>query len=81
MKVVVKGGGDTLVGIVATIAFVALKKEGVIDWSWWWVLSPILVSTVSMLTLAALILAATHLIKAKASALDGEVEDKEEGDE
>ena len=27
-----------------TIIFVVLKLTGVIDWSWWWVLSPILIS-------------------------------------
>lgn len=27
-----------------TIVFVVLKLTGVIDWSWWWVLSPILIS-------------------------------------
>lgn len=28
-----------------TIAFVVLKLCGVIDWSWWWVFSPVLFST------------------------------------
>ena len=27
-----------------TILFIVLKLTGVIDWSWWWVLSPIWVS-------------------------------------
>ena len=26
-----------------TIIFVVLKLTGVIDWSWWWVLSPLLI--------------------------------------
>ena len=26
-----------------TIVFVVLKLTGVIDWSWWWVLSPLLI--------------------------------------
>jgi hypothetical protein len=26
-----------------TIVFIVLKLTGVIDWSWWWVLSPILI--------------------------------------
>lgn len=26
-----------------TIVFVVLKLCGVIDWSWWWILSPILI--------------------------------------
>lgn len=28
---------------VLTIIFVVLKLVGVIDWSWWWVFSPILI--------------------------------------
>ena len=28
-----------------TVAFVVLKLCKVIDWSWWWVLSPTLIST------------------------------------
>ena len=28
-------------GGVLTIAFIVLKLTGYIDWSWWWVLSPI----------------------------------------
>ena len=28
-----------------TILFIALKLLGKIAWSWWWVLSPILIST------------------------------------
>ena len=32
-----------LVGIL-TIAFVVLKLVGVIHWSWWWVLSPPVIS-------------------------------------
>lgn len=31
-------------GSVLTIIFVVLKLVGVIDWSWWWVLSPIWIS-------------------------------------
>ncbi len=29
---------------VLTIVFIVLKMVGVIDWSWWWVLSPTLIS-------------------------------------
>ena len=28
---------------VLTIVFIVLKLVGTIDWSWWWVLSPILI--------------------------------------
>lgn len=35
--------GFGLVGIL-TIIFIVLKLVDVIDWSWWWVLSPIWIS-------------------------------------
>ena len=28
-----------------TVLFIGLKLTGYINWSWWWVLSPILIST------------------------------------
>lgn len=36
-------GGIGFVGLL-TIAFIVLKLCRVIDWSWWWVLSPIWIS-------------------------------------
>jgi hypothetical protein len=33
-------GGLGLTGVL-TVVFVVLKLIGVIDWSWWWVLSPL----------------------------------------
>ena len=33
-------GGIGFTGAL-TIAFIVLKLTGVIDWSWWWVLSPL----------------------------------------
>ena len=45
-------GGIGFAGLL-TIAFVVLKLCHVIDWSWWWVLSPVWIS----LGLAVLILA------------------------
>lgn len=32
--------GITFTGLL-TVVFIALKLTGVINWSWWWVLSPI----------------------------------------
>jgi hypothetical protein len=29
------------VSAIAELAFIVLKLAGVIDWSWWWVLSPL----------------------------------------
>lgn len=37
------GGGIGFVGLL-TIVFITLKLTGFIDWSWWWVLSPSLIS-------------------------------------
>lgn len=34
------GGGISFFGAL-TILFIGLKMTGHIDWSWWWVLSPI----------------------------------------
>lgn len=34
------GGGVGLTGLL-TVLFVGLKLGNVIDWSWWWVLSPL----------------------------------------
>jgi hypothetical protein len=34
-----------------TIAFVVLKLLGKIDWSWWWVVSPIWISTILAIVL------------------------------
>ena len=40
-----KNSGSSGLGLssVLTIIFVVLKLVGVITWSWWWVLSPILI--------------------------------------
>ena len=39
-----ESGGIGFVGVLQ-ITFVVLKLCEVIDWSWWWVLSPIWIST------------------------------------
>jgi predicted membrane protein len=31
---------------VLTIAFIVLKLIGQVDWSWWWVLSPVWISAI-----------------------------------
>lgn len=36
----VAGGGVGFLGLL-TLLFIGLKLSGHIDWSWWWVLSPI----------------------------------------
>ena len=42
-KSTVSSGGIGFAGLL-TIAFIILKLCGVIAWSWWWVISPILIS-------------------------------------
>lgn len=43
-----------------TIVFIVLKLLGKIDWSWWWVLSPIWISI--LLVVAAVVIGATILV-------------------
>lgn len=38
-----------------TIVFVTLKLLGKIDWSWWWVLSPVWIFTLIFISIFALI--------------------------
>lgn len=38
-------GGIGFAGLL-TIVFITLKLTGYIDWSWWWVLSPIWISVI-----------------------------------
>ena len=44
-------GGIGLTGLLA-VAFIVLKLIGFIDWSWWWVLSPIWISVTIVVLLA-----------------------------
>lgn len=39
-----------------TIVFIALKLCGVIDWSWWWVCSPILIQIAIVVIIVAVVL-------------------------
>lgn len=50
-----KSGGITFVGIL-TILFIGLKLTDYIDWSWWWVLSPIWISFLVVLTIFSVVL-------------------------
>lgn len=48
----------TFAGLL-TVLFVGLKLSGIINWSWWWILSPLWISVgfviiVAMITLIAL---------------------------
>lgn len=43
-------GGIGFVGLL-TILFIALKLLKIISWSWWWVLSPIWITTAFVLVI------------------------------
>jgi len=45
-------GGIGFVGLL-TVLFIGLKLTNYIDWSWWWVLSPIWISTALVLVVIA----------------------------
>ena len=42
-------------GGLLTILFIGLKLGGIINWSWWWVLSPIWLPIAVLLFIAALL--------------------------
>ena len=45
--------GVYFVGLL-TVVFIVLKLIGAIDLSWWWVLSPVLISTIIVLIILAI---------------------------
>lgn len=47
-------GGIGFTGLL-TIVFITLKLTHVIDWSWWWVLSPLWISLAVVLAIFAII--------------------------
>jgi hypothetical protein len=52
-------GGVGFTGLL-TVAFVVLKLTGYIDWSWWWVLSPLWIGAVVALVVVSIMLAYIH---------------------
>lgn len=56
------GGGIGFIGLL-TLVFITLKLTGVINWSWWWVLSPIWISFIGLLLLIAIIVTYAELTK------------------
>lgn len=48
-------GGIGFVGLL-TILFIGLKLTNYIDWSWWWVLSPIWISMLVALVILVVVL-------------------------
>jgi hypothetical protein len=54
-------GGAGFAGLL-TVLFIGLKLTGHIDWSWWWVLSPLWIATSAVIVfLAAFVLIGTLL--------------------
>lgn len=49
-KTVQTSGGIGFGGLL-TVLFIGLKLTGYIDWSWWWVLSPLWIPVVLVLTI------------------------------
>ncbi len=52
-------GGIGFAGLL-TIVFIVLKLLGKIDWSWWWVLSPMWISI--LLVVATVVIGTTILV-------------------
>lgn len=49
-------GGIGFAGLL-TIVFITLKLTGVIDWSWWWVWSPLYISALIVIAIVLIIIA------------------------
>ena len=64
MKVNNNSNGIGFVGAL-TIAFVVLKLMKIIDWSWWWVLLPLWISTLVVIVMIAVVLLVIWLKEAK----------------
>lgn len=73
MKDKTSNGGISFFGLL-TIVFITLKLIGTIDWSWWWVLSPLWIP----IALVFLILLIQLTIAALGSASDKDKDDDEE---
>jgi hypothetical protein len=63
-----KGSSTSSGGIgfsgVLTIVFIVLKLTHVIDWSWWWVLSPIWIGTCLVIVLLLIYIVVSILAEA-----------------
>ena len=49
-----RGGGIGFLGLLC-IVFIVLKLTHVIDWSWWWVLAPVLIPVAIIILLLILL--------------------------
>ena len=50
-------------GSTILLIFIILKLVGVIDWSWWWVLSPIWIPIVLLLAVSILLFVVYRIVK------------------
>ena len=50
-------------GSLLLLTFIILKLVGVIDWSWWWVLSPIWIPVVLLLAMSVLLFVVYKICK------------------
>ena len=50
-------------GSTILLIFIILKLVGVIDWSWWWVLSPIWIPVVLLLAVSILLFVVYRIVK------------------
>lgn len=57
----VRSGGIGFAGLLA-ILFIGLKLGGVINWSWWWVLSPLWIPVAIILALFVIVLIIAGLV-------------------
>lgn len=58
------GGGIGFVGLL-TIVFITLKLTNYIDWSWWWVLSPLWISGILVLMVVITIISTVSIFSSK----------------
>jgi len=66
-KTVVTNSGIGVVEVL-TIVFVVLKLVHVIDWSWWWVLSPLWIAAllfIAVLAIVAIVAVIVMLVQGK----------------
>lgn len=59
-----QSGGIGFLGLL-TVLFVGLKLTNYIDWSWWWVLSPLWISFAVCLAMLAVVLGVAAVIATK----------------
>jgi hypothetical protein len=66
-KTVVRVGGGWCLPLL--VVFIVLKATGTVDWSWWWVLSPLWLPIAVVLAIPLLIFSAFALVAAAAASV------------